>query len=41
MLDCLIPIWVWNIFSWIDGNELTITLNWLITKGIIVCNEVI
>jgi len=41
MIDCLIPKWVWLIFDWIDGDELTITLNWLINKGIIICNEVI
>lgn len=41
MLDCFVPNWVWLIFDWIDGRELTITLGWLLDKGIISCNEVI
>ena len=41
MLDCYIPVWIWSIFDYIDGDELAITLNWLIDKSIIVCNNVI
>ena len=41
MIDCLVPVWVWNIFDWIDGKELVTALNWMINNNIIFCNEVI
>ena len=39
MLDCLAPNWLFDVWYWII--DIDVVINWMIEKGIIVCNEVI
>lgn len=45
-MNCIAPYWVTWLFEWLDKGMTTQeqvdkAMNWLLSKGIIFCNEVI
>ena len=45
MVSCQGPVWIVEIFKWLEDNLITqemvdMAMNWMYEKGIIICNEI-